>query len=109
MKIIYNNIIPFNGYKAINICGILFVKNGAKMSDVDINHEKIHTDQMKYMLWIFFYLWYVIEWFLKLFIYWNSHTAYRNISFEREAYANEDNLDYLKTRKLYAWWKYIIN
>lgn len=29
-------------------------------------------------------------------------SAYRNISFEREAYANQDDLTYEKTRKLFS-------
>lgn len=46
MKIIYNNIIPFKGFKAINLFGVLFVRKDIKtpMSDVDINHESIHSE-----------------------------------------------------------------
>lgn len=104
MKIIYNNIIPFPGYKAINLFGLLFVRKDAIMSEEDINHESIHTAQMKEMLYIFFYIWYIIEWIIRLF---KKGNAYRNISFEQEAYSNEDNLEYLKDRKYYAWFKYI--
>lgn len=104
MKIIYNNIIPFPGYKAINLFGLLFVRKDAIMSEEDINHESIHTAQMKEMLYIFFYIWYIIEWVIRLF---KKGNAYRNISFEQEAYSNEDNLEYLKDRKHYAWFKYI--
>lgn len=43
MKIIYNNVIPFKGFKAINLFGIVFVKNECKMNNIDINHEKIHS------------------------------------------------------------------
>ncbi|MGK0254765.1 MAG: hypothetical protein ACI9OE_002275, partial [Mariniflexile sp.] len=35
------------------------------------------------------------------------HLAYRNISFEREAYANEMYLDYLKQRKFWSFLKYL--
>jgi len=107
MKIIYNNIIPFKGYKAINLFGILFVRKGATIKEKDINHECIHTRQMQEMLFIPFYLWYVIEWLIKLFIYKNSHTAYRNISFEKEAYGNEQIFSYLDIRKSYSWFKYL--
>ena len=41
MKIIYNNIIPFPGFKAINLFGVLFVRKGCTMSESDINHEMI--------------------------------------------------------------------
>lgn len=106
MKIIRNNIIPFPGFKAINLFGVLFVRANAEISEVTLNHEEIHTKQMKEMLYIFFYLWYVIEWTVRLFM---SEDAYRNISFEREAYTNQDNLDYLKERKKYEWIKYLRN
>ena len=32
MKVIYNNLIPFKGYKAINIFGLVFVRKGAKFT-----------------------------------------------------------------------------
>ena len=38
MKLIYNNLIPFKGFKAINLFGLCFVRNGMKMSEKDINH-----------------------------------------------------------------------
>lgn len=41
MKVIYNNIIPFPGFKAINLFGVLFVRNGCTMSESDINHKMI--------------------------------------------------------------------
>lgn len=70
-----------------------------------INHETIHIKQQAEMLVIIFYLWYIIEWFVKLFKY--RSRAYRNISFEREAYENENNKEYLKNRRLYSWIKYL--
>ena len=103
MKIVINNIIPFKGYKCINLFGILFARH--ELNEVDINHEKIHTAQMKELLFIFFYLWYGFEWIVKLIAYRNSKKAYRDISFEKEAYANEYNLNYLNNREHYAQWQ----
>jgi len=57
---------------------------------------------MKELLFIFFYIWYLIEWVVRSIIYWNISKAYRNICFEKEAYNNEKNLDYLKTRKHFS-------
>lgn len=107
MKIIRNNIIPFKGYKAMNLFGILFVREDAKLTDVDLNHEAIHSAQFKELLWIFYYPIYLIEWLIRVLFSKDrlTHKAYRNISFEQEAYKNEDNLDYLKTRKLFAMWR----
>ena len=111
MIIIRNNIIPFAGYSAINLFGILFVRKDANITDIMIRHESIHTKQMVEMLWIFFYLWYVIERFIKSFKYGDETGgdggAYRNISFEREAYDNEDDETYLDNRKHYSWWYYL--
>lgn len=107
MKIIRNNIIPFAGYKAMNLFGVLFVRGNARIDDITLNHEKIHTAQMKEMLYIFFYVWYVIEWFIRLFAFKGAKFAYRNISFEREAYSNDKDQDYLNTRKRFAFTRYI--
>ena len=107
MKIIYNNIIPFPGFKAINLFGILFVRKGCTMSESDINHEMIHTAQMKEMGYVMFYLWYLVEWLVKLTKLRDSNKAYRAISFEREAYGNEKNLTYTITRAKYVWRKLI--
>ncbi|NLZ46719.1 MAG: hypothetical protein GX896_08515 [Clostridiales bacterium] len=103
MKIVRNKFIPFAGYKAINLFGVLFVRNNAKLSEIDLNHEKIHTAQIKELWYVFFYLWYVIEWIIRL----PKGNAYRNISFEREAYDNEKDLNYLKSRKRFDFAKYI--
>lgn len=70
-----------------------------------INHERIHWKQQLEMGIIFFYIWYLLEWFIKLFIY--GKKAYYNISFEREANAYENDFNYLKTRKTYSWIHYI--
>ena len=104
MKTIYNCIIPLPGFKAVNMFGILFVRKGRTMSETDLNHEAIHTVQMKEMLYIFFYLWYFTEWIVRLF---RRGRAYRNISFEKEAYSNQSWLLYLKERKPYAWIDYL--
>ena len=107
-----NKLIPFKGYKIFNSLGlILFVRSDAKtpVTEININHEKIHSAQMLETLWIGFYLWYVIE-YLCIWIskkYNKQNHRYHDVSFEEEAHNNDTNLDYLKTRKHYAWLKYI--
>lgn len=88
----------------MNLFGVLFVRGNARIDDITLNHEKIHTAQIKELLYIFFYLWYVTEWLIRLFMKGN---AYRNILFEREAYNNENDLDYLKRRKRFDFAKYL--
>ena len=106
MKVIYNNIIPFPNYQCMNLFGILFARKNAKLSDSTLNHESIHTAQMKELLYVPFYLLYGAEWLVRFIKNgFKGHTAYRNLSFEKEAYNNEHDLNYLKTRQHYAEWK----
>ena len=107
MKIVYNNIIPFKGFKAVNILGVMFARRGARVSDVLVNHERIHTAQMREMLYLPFYVWYLLEWILKLVWYRNQNKAYRSISLEREAYGNERDGSYLRKRRHFCWIKMI--
>lgn len=106
MKIIRNNIIPFKGFAAINICGVLFVRKDVIITDKMIRHETIHTEQMKELLIVPFYLVYLVEWIIKLFVH--GKQSYRNISFEREACENEQDTTYLNNRKRWAFVRYII-
>lgn len=103
--IIRNNIIPFKGFAAINLFGIIFVRKDVNVTDRILNHEKIHTAQMQELLYIFFYLLYVIEWLIKLLIY--GKKSYYYISFEIEAYENENNYEYLSSRRHYVWINHI--
>ena len=106
MKIIYNKVIPFSSFVAINLFGILFVRKEYKgrVKDTLINHEQIHTAQMKELLYVFFYIIYFFEWIYQL-IAPPFKTAYKDISFEREAKENAKNLNYLKERKHFAQWR----
>lgn len=108
MKIIYNNIIPFPGFKAINLFGILFARKGANINGRTLNHERIHSAQMRELLYVLFYVLYVIEYLIRIpMCDFDVLQAYRSISFEREAYANDDDFEYLKIRKLFAFLKYL--
>jgi hypothetical protein len=95
---------PSRNYSAINLFGVFFVHPDVKVDKRLINHESIHTAQMRELLYLPFYIIYLIEWFIRLFLKGN---AYFNISFEREAYKNESNHDYLEQRKHYSWIKYM--
>jgi beta-lactamase regulating signal transducer with metallopeptidase domain len=86
---------------------ILVRKPEDKENKILINHEKIHLRQQLEMLIIFFYIFYVIEYYYWLFKLKNSYLAYKRISFEREAYANESDLNYLKRRKFLNFRKYL--
>lgn len=112
MKIIQNKwinkFIPFPSFKAANLFGVLFVRGSGIISKKTMNHESIHSEQWKELLYIGFLLWYLIEWIIRLFAFKGRKFAYRNISFEREAYSNDKDQDYLNTRKRFAFTRYIL-
>ena len=72
-----------------------------------IHHEKIHIEQQKELLVVFFYILYVYYWLKGKIKGLTNSEAYMLIPFEKEAYENEDNFDYLKSRKKYNWKNYI--
>ncbi len=99
---------PVKGFRAINLFGVVFArKEQAELSRQIINHESIHTRQMLELMVIGFYVWYIVEWIIKWIIYKDRFLAYRNIGFEREAYDNDEDLDYLKYRKWYGFASYV--
>lgn len=113
MKVIYNNIIPVRGFAAINLFGIVFAREDC-FPDRDMNlvcrcHEYTHTLQMREMLYVFFYLWYAVEWVIRLVFQckFNSNLAYHMISFEREAYNHQYDHCYNDSRRHYSWMKYL--
>ena len=107
MKMVYNKWIPFKGFFAINLFGTCYIREENKHIKIPkqtLNHEAIHTEQMKELGYIFFYIWYFIEWLIQL--CFHGKDAYYWISFEREAYDNDKNYKYLNKRKHYNWFKY---
>jgi hypothetical protein len=107
MIFITKHIVP-KGFIGITLFPFIFLKNQSLRNDeIIVNHEKIHLYQQKEMLVIFFYIFYGLEWFFKLIKYRNRYLAYKNLSFEREAYQNEHNFNYLKNRKKWAFLNYL--
>lgn len=106
IKIIKSRFIVPEGYLAITLYPFIFVREERfKQNEVIINHEMIHIRQQEELLVIPFYLWYIFDYIRKLFIYGSLNKAYMNIIFEREAYRNERDFNYLKTRERFAFWK----
>lgn len=98
-----NRFLVPKGYRAITLYPFIFVRNDSDKLDKElINHERIHLRQQKELLVLFFYIWYFLDFLFKYLRYRNWDKAYRNIIFEREAYNNQSNLDYLKVRGI--WW-----
>lgn len=82
---------------------LILVKNAGLKDDARlINHERIHHRQQLELLLIGFYIGYIINYLWLIIIRRRPHKlALREIIFEKEAYANDSNLNYLTTRKFY--------
>lgn len=128
MIVIKNRLIPFGDYTSINLFGIVFTK--VEMSEKSINHERIHTAQFLELAsvtaivvfilrllfgisgWWFltsfitYYAWYIFEYMWISVMHSKQLCAYGDVSFEEEAYANDTNMEYIKQRNAFAWWKY---
>lgn len=130
MKIIRNKYIPFKGFSAMNILGFLFVREEAELKDWVIRHEAIHTAQQYEILTVsalialvlsnIFASWwyllivilmpiaiYVLAWLVEL-VLPPYDTAYKDSPFEREAYMNQHNPEYLANSTPFAWTQYIL-
>lgn len=128
MKIIQSKYFPIF---IINLFGVMFVRKSALMERIKlyfpeyvgkksftqadlsyiigndiINEETIHTEQMKWLGYIPYYLLYVL-FYVILFIKNRSHEkAYKSNPFEREAKLNRENYDYCEIRDKYGWLRY---
>jgi hypothetical protein len=98
---------PFIHYYGMALFPFILIKyRHLRYNEYLINHEKIHLQQQLEMLILPFYLLYGLNYLLNRFKYRSHDAAYRNICFEREAYQNEDDLEYLQKRSLWRFWRY---
>ncbi len=97
-----------SGFRGITLFPFIFLRDEKdKRNTVLIHHERIHLRQQLEMLILPFYIFYFLEWLVKLCYYRNRYVAYRNLSFEREAYQNEENFQYLKKRRFFQFLRYV--
>lgn len=125
----------FKGYSTITVGCFVFTKQSKEeMTEKTLNHESIHIRQWSEVsiastlfftlltlfanfpiAWILispaiYYLLYMAEYLCRLIrclsIENSPHSAYRSISFEREAYGNECISSYLDTRPFFEFIKY---
>ena len=54
-----------------------------------------------------FYLWYGVEWLVMAVRLKDAGKAYKTVSFERGAYSNEDDPNYIENSNYFAWVKYL--
>lgn len=105
MIVIASKYLVPKGYAAIAVYPFILVRdNRLKQHNRLLNHERIHLRQQAELLVIPFFIIYITEYIIRFIKYRNHHTAYKHISFEREAYSNENNIYYLTNRPL---WNFI--
>lgn len=102
--IVFKYLTP-RGFRGLTFFPFVFLSTKKdKENEVFINHERIHLQQQLELLILPFYIWYVLEYGYRLIQFRDRKKAYNNISFEREAYANEKDLGYIKAR---SFWKFV--
>ncbi len=107
MFVIHSKYLIPKGYRGMAIFPFIFLKDQKDISDgVLVNHEKIHLRQQLELLIVPFFLWYGLEFVFRLIQFKHFKIAYRHISFEKEAYQNETDFNYLKSRRLFCFLKY---
>lgn len=125
---IYTKYLPKNIYGVTILRWVLVNKyydwmNGSWVYARMMRHENIHIHQMlDFFPWhiqqdidlllggIIFYLWYAIEWLLKVIVCLFTgfrYKPYRSISFEQEANEGEEHLGYIGKRDKFTWLKYV--
>lgn len=108
MPIVVNKYLIGRHFVGIALWPFIVVKEEPlKDDEIFINHERIHLRQQAELLVVPFYIIYLFEYLYRLIKHRNSQEAYRNISFEREAYEMEEDLKYLERRKLWSFLKFL--
>ncbi len=99
--------ITFNFARAITLYPFILLRFVQDQRNATLmNHEKIHIRQQAELLVIPFYLLYLLEYLMGRMKGHSHEQAYRNISFEREAFSHEHDLQYLYHRKPFAFRQY---
>ena len=106
MIVVIKYLVP-KSYTAITIFPFIFMKGESfRSNDVLLNHERIHLRQQIELLVLPFYIIYVLEFLFNYLKIKSWKKAYRGISFEKEAYENESDLNFLKRRPLWNFKSY---
>lgn len=129
MLVVRSLFIPSKKFSAVNLFGVVVVRKEVEVTERLLNHERIHTRQMlevmvlalllsgvfiavdKWILALLFillsyYMWYCVEYLINLIRFRKPIVAYRMIAFEKEAYENHHNYNYLKKRNLFNFISY---
>lgn len=103
------DIITFGFARAITLFPFVFLTQSSDKANTQlINHERIHLRQQLELFIFPFYLLYLGEYIVHRLQGKSHYAAYRTISFEREAYDHEQQLNYLTHRPTFAFRKYFL-
>ncbi len=103
MFVIVKKFLIPKGYSGLTVFPFIILSNKKDIDNqIMLNHEKIHIKQQIELLILPFFVWYFVDFLIQFVKFGNINQAYRNIIFEKEAYQNEHNLNYLKTRKFFG-------
>lgn len=97
----------FNYYTGLSFFIFIWISKLTKDEVKLVRHEKIHFLQQIELLFIFHWLLYAWFYVIARSKGHGHYASYRHNPFELEAYAKECDVNYLKTRKLFAWINYI--
>lgn len=104
----WTNLFSAGKASAVTIFPFIFLQSESFTKDlVLLNHERIHIKQAIELMIIPFYIWYLLEFLIRYSQFRNFRRAYYNISFEREAYRNQNNINYCEGRKVWGFLKYL--
>jgi len=108
-KIIETRLVPEGDIVAITLFGMVFTRHKEQLDKYMLNHELIHCHQQLEWLYLPFFVLYAAEWLKNILVQTvgrkgrvDFHKAYRDISFEKEAYLHDHDLDYLRHRRPYS-------
>ena len=104
----WTSVLSFGKADAITIFPFIVLRREVFKDNVLLlNHERIHLIQALELLIIFFYFLYLLEFLVRYIQLKDFGKAYRRISFESEAFANQSNMRYIKERKFWGFLKYM--
>ena len=86
--------------------GPIVISRG-EMDEVTKRHETIHFQQFLELGFIGFVILYYGFWLYNILKGDDKQAAYYNIPFEKEAYYNDEDKNYLSNRKRFSWIHYI--
>lgn len=97
---------PPQRFHAITLFPVIFY-NEKPMTEQDIRHETVHLWQQALLLVAPFYLLYALFWLWGILHHHDNQKAYRNIPFERSAYALEKETEVKPLRQAFDWLHYL--